>query len=222
MKKPLLFFLSLIFLGFCSASALAQSPSFISGRVLGYLSNRIGDYDGLRLRTGATEIHLFFPPHTAAKVRQLAGVGQLVTVDVEPGHGRPEHPRAGFGHPAEAVGSVVLAYRLNQVRNVRSGALLQLWNLPPPPPQSGRLVQTEGRLVGDRHDENGQLVALLTDKYLVELKPHQAEQISSLLEGVQRLGVAGYERTTDGFVNQTGLPVLHPTALTIRGQTFAL
>lgn len=208
-----------------STNASAQNSAHLSGRVLGYLSNRIGDYDGLRVRTGTGEVHLLFPPHTAAKIRRLAPVGQLVGADVEPDRGGPGHPRPVSGPASESATTGQPAsptYRLVQVRNAGSGIGFQVSDLPPPPPQSGKMVQTEGRLMGNMQDENGHLVALLTDKYLVELKPHQADQISLLLEGAQRVGVAGYERMTDGFVNRTGLPLLHPTALTIRGQTFAL
>ncbi|MBD2753054.1 hypothetical protein [Spirosoma validum] len=231
MKQPLRYLFILIIFWSGLIRTAAQPPASVSGRVLGYLSNRIGDYDGLRLRTGTGEVQLFFPPHTAAKIRGLAAVGQLLVADVKPGDGGPGHSRPGIAPPglgqipqetAEAEPPVIKTYRLMRLRNTSSGAAFQVSDLPPPPPQSGRLVQTEGRLVGDMHDENGQLVALLTDNYLIELKPHQAEQISSLLEGVQRLGVAGYERAMDGFVNRTGRPLLHPTALTIRGQTFAL
>lgn len=223
MRKPLLYFFFLISLWSGLTSTSAQNSVHVSGRVMGYLSNRIGDYDGLRLRTGTGEIHLFFPPHTAAKIRRLATIGQVVGVDIEPGHGGPGHSGPGSGQSPDGVGEpAILTYRLHQLRNAGSGAVFQLSDFPPPPPQSGRMIQTEGRLTGDMHDENGHLIALLTDKYVVELKPHQADQISSLLEGVQQVGVAGYERTTEGFVNRTGLPLLHPTALTIRGQTFAL
>lgn len=225
MRKPLHYFLFLLGLWSGLTSTLAQTPAHVSGRVVGYLSNRIGDYDGLRLRTGTGEVHLFFPPHTAAKIRRMAAVGQLVGADVEPDRGGPGHPRPSPGQTSESVTTgqpAILSYRLVQLRNAGYGTAFQVADLPPPPPQAGKMVQTEGRLVGDMHDENGHLIALLTDKYLVELKPHQADQISSLLEGVQRVGVTGYERMTDGFVNRTGLLLLHPTALTIRGQTFAL
>lgn len=231
MNQPLRYLYILI--SFCSGfiRTAAQPPASVSGRVMGYLSNRIGDYDGLQLRTGTGDVQLLFPPHTAAKIRGVAAVGQRLVADIMPGDCSPGQARPAIGPPgsgplpretAEVDPSVARTYRLVRLRNAVSGAAFQLSDLPPPPPQSGRLVQTDGPLVGNMHDEHGQLVALLTDKYLIELKPHQAEQISSLIEGVQRLGVTGYERATDGFVNQTGKPLLHPTALTIRGQTFAL
>lgn len=199
--------------------AVAQAPASVSGRVLGYLSNRVGDYDGLRLQTATGEVRLFFPPHTAARIRQLAPTRQRITADVEPRHAGP-----GPGRPLGNEGSETeqTNYRLIRLRNGTSGLTFQLSDLPPPPPQQGQLVQSEGPLVKKLYDEQRRLTALLTDKYLIELKPHQVEQISSLLVGVKRLGFTGFERTAEGFVNQTGRPVLHPTSLTIRGQTFAL
>ncbi len=203
----------------------AHTPTSVSGRVLGYLSNRIGDYDGLRLQTSVGEAHLLFPPHTASRILKLAATGQRIQADVEPQPGRPELAQPGLGGPGETTEtdrSTITTYRLIRLRNQTLGTSFQLADLPPPPPRQGQLIQTEGPLVSKIHSGQGQLTALLTDKYLIELKPHQVEQISSLLTGVQRLGVTGFERTADGFVNRTGRPVLHPTTLTIRGQTFAL
>lgn len=197
--------------------AVAQAPTSVSGRVLGYLSNRIGDYDGLRLQTATGEVRLFFPPHTAARIRQLVPIRQRITADVESELG-PARP--GLGN--EESKTEPINYRLVRLRNGTSGLAFQLSDLPPPPPQQGQVVQAEGPLVKKLYDEQKRLTALLTDKYLIELKPHQVEQISSLLLGVQRVGVTGFERTAAGFVNRTGRPVLHPTSLTIRGQTFSL
>ena len=97
---------------------------------------------------------------------------------------------------------------------------VQLSNLHPPPPKPGNLVQAEGSVVSDMYDEQGQLSALVVDKYLIVVPPHQAQQISSLMTGVQRLGFTGFERTQEGFVNRSGRAVIRPTSLTIRGQTF--
>lgn len=198
--------------------AVAQTPASVSGQVLGYLANRIGDYDGLRLRTATGEIHLSFPPHTAARIRQTATTGQRVTADLAP---RPGRPLPNI-QEEEKHKIIAVSYRLIRLRNEKTGVVFQLADFPPPPPQSGQLVQSEGPLMKKLFDEQGRLTALLTDKYLIELKPHQTEQISALLVGINRLGFTGFERTVNGFVNQTGRPVLHPTSLTIRGQTFAL
>ncbi|WP_461083637.1 hypothetical protein [Spirosoma flavus] len=221
MKKLLPSFLTCFLLLMILIQAKAQTTTSVSGRVLDYLYNRIGDYDGLRLKTTTGEVHLLFPPHTAARIRRVAAVGQSIIAEVEPGHGGPGHPRPGV-RPSETDAVDIPAYRLIRLQNGRLKTGLQLADIPPPLPQSGPLVQAEGPLVEEMRDDHGRLSALLTDKYLIELKPHQSEQISSLLVGVQRLGVAGFERIAEGFVNRTGRPLLHPTSLTIRGQTFAL
>lgn len=222
MKQPLrsVFIFLLLLMHWWQAEA--QTPMSVSGRVTGYLYNRIGDYDGLRLQTKTGEVHLFFPPHTAARIRRLAATRQRITADVVPGHGGPGHVPPALGTQEEKNQPELTTYRLVRLRNTTSGMVFQLTDFPPPPPQSGPLVQFEGPLLEKMQDEHGQLIALLTDKYLIELKPHQVEQISSLLAGVQRLGATGFERTVEGFVNRTGRPILHPTTLTVRGQTFAL
>ncbi|PMD90356.1 hypothetical protein BWI97_22975 [Siphonobacter sp. BAB-5405] len=212
MKKTLRY--TTLFLLLWLSRETTQAQTSVSGRVLGYVCNRIGDYDGLRLQTTAGEVQLNFPPHAALSVRRLARTGQTITADVEPGTGGP-----GPARPPEAR---LNRYRLIRLRNPSSDLVIQVAGLPPPQPQSGSLVQAEGPLLKKIRDERGQLIALLTDKYLIELKPHQAGQILPLLEGVQRLSVTGFERTAEGFVNQTGRAVLLPSTLTIRGQTFAL
>lgn len=182
---------------------------------MGYLSNRIGDYDGLQLRTATGKAWLHFPPHTAAQVLKLAAVGQPVRVVVT---NRPPMPRP----PADKLPPPEPAYELVSLQNRTTKTGFRPADSPPPPPSRGKLVEAEGPLTGQLHDDAGRLVALLTDRFVVELKPHQGESIQELLVGVNRLGVTGYERTEPGFVNKTGRTLLHPTALTINGQTFVL
>jgi hypothetical protein len=192
----------------------AQPTQSLSGRVLGYLANQVGDYDGLRLRTTAGVAWFRFPPHTAAQVLKLAPVGQTV---VATGIRHiPPLARASDGQEAATD------YRLMSLVNRTRKTSLQIADLPPPPPAQGKLVEAEGPLTGELRDDAGRLSALVTDRYVIDLKPHQSESIQALLEGVRRLGVVGYERTAMGFVNKTGRKLIHPTALTINGQTFAL
>ncbi|MFD1141082.1 hypothetical protein ACFQ4C_08180 [Larkinella insperata] len=222
--KQLLRFLFIIFLlPVGMVRAVIQEPQSVSGRVLGYLSNRIGDYDGLRLQTTSGEIHLSFPPHAAARIRQLAAIQQRITAGVESVPAGPAPHRPSLGKKGEEGSQMKrINYRLIRLRSGDSGPVFQLADWPPPPPQQGQQVQAEGPLVRKIYDDQGRLSALLTDTYLIELKPHQAEQISALLVGIQQLGVTGFARTVAGFVNQTGRTVLRPTSLTIRGQTFTL
>lgn len=192
----------------------AQPYQTLSGRVQGYLANRIGDYDGLQLRTTAGILWLRFPPHAAAQVLKLAPVGQAVSATVI----RAPHPPG----PPDAPPGAASVYQLLSLQNPGRRTGVQLAGLPPPPPTRGRLVQAEEPLTGQLRDEAGRLVALLTSRFVVELKPHQSESVQELLTGVSRLELTGYERTEPGFVNKTGRTLLHPTTLTINGQTFAL
>lgn len=196
----------------------AQPTQTLTGRVMGYLSNRVGDYDGLQLRTAAGQARLHFPPHTAALVLKQATVGQSVWVVAT---NRPALPKPP-GSSADGQALPDPTYELVSLRNQTKKTSVRVADSPPPPPTRGKLVEAEGPLTGQLHDDAGRLVALLTDRFVVELKPHQGESIQELLVGVSRLGVAGYERTEPGFVNKTGRTLLHPTALTINGQTFAL
>ncbi|MDQ1090414.1 hypothetical protein QE390_005018 [Siphonobacter sp. SORGH_AS 1065] len=222
-RKFVSFFLTCFLLLIMLGEAEAQTVTSVSGRVLDYLYNQIGDYNGLRLKPSkGSEVDVFFPPHTAARIRRQAAIGQQVKVDLDPSPNGPPHPGPVLAKPTRKNQSVIPAFRLIRLQNQRLKTTLSISDLPSPLPQSGPLVQSEGPVVGQMHDEQGRLIALLTNKYLIELKPHQSEQISALLVGAQRLRVTGFERMSNGFVNRTGRPLLHPTSLTIHGQTFAL
>jgi len=202
---------------FWTITLAAQPPQTLSGRVLGYLVNRIGDYDGLQLRTAAGVVWLRFPPHTAVQVLKQGTVGQAVVVTVSR---QPSSPKLPGSTDNQTVATPV--YRLMSVQNRAKKVGFRVADLPPPPPAQGKLVEAEGPLTGKLYDDAGQLSALLTDQYVIDLKPHQGESIQALLSGVGRLSVVGYERTEQGFVNKTGRKLIHPTTLTINGQTFAL
>lgn len=203
---------------FWTLTLAAQPAQTLSGRVLGYLANRIGDYDGLQLRTTAGLVWLRFPPHTAAQLLKQGAVGQTVVVTAIRQPPPPEPP----GNAADNQAVVAPVYRLVSLQNRAKKTGVRVDDLPPPPPARGKLVEAEGPLTGTLTDATGRLSALLTDRYVVDLKPHQGESIQELLVGIGRLGVVGYERTEPGFINKTGRKLIHPTALTINGQTFAL
>lgn len=192
-----------------ASAALAQTPFTVAGKVMGYLANPMGDYDGLRLRTATGEIRLRFPPHTAARVMKLATTGSTIEAIADRRPPGPHHSEKGD-------------YMLISLNIPKSRTVVRLTDLPPPPPRPGRLVETEGPLISKLYDTSGQLIGLITDHYIIELKPHQREQLRSILANVDRLGATGYPRPTDGFVNRSGRPLLRPTTLTIRGQTFVL
>lgn len=192
----------------------AQPGQTLSGQVTGYLANRTGDYDGLLVRTATTTISLGFPPHTAAQVLKLAPVGQLVTASVE----RRPKPPGPPGRLAEGRAT----YQLSELQNEPAKTSLQLSHLRPPAPSAGILVNIAGVLTSELRDDAGRLTGLLVDQYLIALNPDQGESLRILLMGAKRISVVGYQRTEPGFVNKTGRKLIHPTTLTINGQTFAL
>lgn len=214
MNRVLIHLVLLFLIGL--GQGMAQSPRLVSGRVLAYLSNRIGDYDGFRVQAKQGVVAVYFPPHLAAKIRQLAIEGKAVELEIGPGPVGPGHPRTPT--PEEAT----MTYRLIGLRKTSHDPFLRLTDWPPPPPRAGQLVSTEGNLLESLVDDQGRLVALVTSQYLIELKPHQASAVQALLDGVKRIGAVGYRRADDGFVNRSGRPVLHPTALMIKGQTYTL
>ncbi|QJD78522.1 hypothetical protein [Spirosoma rhododendri] len=189
---------------------VAQSTQTLSGRVLGFHTNRAGDYDGFQLRTSTGTIWLRFPPHTAAQVLKQTPVGKTVRVTAA------EQP---LPLPAETAEPV---FQLINVQLTSTKRELLLSSLPPPAPAQGKLIKEESALMGELHDDAGRLSALLTDRHVIELKPHQGESVQALLVGVDRLGVVGYERVEPGFINKTGRKLIHPTALIINNQTYAL
>lgn len=188
----------------------AQPVQTLSGRVLGFHANRIGDYDGFQLRTSAGTVWLRFPPHTAAQVLKQTPVGKTVSVTAT------EQPQPLHAEATEPEFHLMSVW----IPTTKTG--LSVSNLPPPAPTRGKLIKEESALMGELRDEAGRLSAPLTDRHVIELKPHQGESVQALLMGVERLGVVGYERTEPGFMNKTGRKLIHPTALIINKQTYAL
>ncbi|GAB3257820.1 hypothetical protein GCM10027347_20640 [Larkinella harenae] len=179
-----------------------------TGRVKAYDVNRIGDYEGFRIRTATGETSVHFPPHVAEAVRKVALVGQPITIWVEP-------------HPGPAEAGSLNRLRLVSLQHPQTGQRVRIADLPPPPPQAGKRIVVHEPLAGTLSDDRGQLIAIRTATYLIELKPHQSEAIRAVLAGSRSLQVVGYERTERGFVNQTGLRLIRPATLTIHGKTFA-
>lgn len=188
----------------------AQPVQTLSGRVLCFHTNRVGDYDGFQLRTNTRTLWLRFPPHMAAQVLKQTPVGKTVSITATE-RSQPLH--AEVAEPE---------FHLMSVRVPTTKTELSLSSLPPPAPAVGKLIKEESALVGELRDDAGRLSALLTDRHVIELKPHQGESVQALLVGVDRLGVIGYERTEPGFMNKTGRKLIHPTALIINKQTYTL
>jgi hypothetical protein len=208
--KRSLYYLYLLLSLVQTYSLVAQPVQTLSGQVVGFHANRVGDYDGFQVRTNAGTVWLRFPPHTAAQILKQTTVGKAVSVTAI---GQPQPVHIETMEPVLHLVSV-------QVLGAKTELLLS--NLPPPAPMKGKLIKEESRLMGELHDEAGQLSALLTSRHAIELKPHQGESVQALLIGVERLGIVGYERTEPGFVNKTGRKLIHPTALIINKQTYAL
>ena len=209
-------------------NAFAQRPTvLISGRVMGYVTNPIGDYDGLRLQPSAGEaVALRFPPHAAGSIIAIGPIGQRVDAESIAPHDRPNRGDEPAARPDREERrhdrGRMKPYRLIRLRQADTGPILDLRHLPPPPPQSGERVQTTGSLTGTLTDERGRLVGLLIDKmYLLELRPHQSDLLRALLTPADRIGFSGYQRPAAGFVNQTGRAVIRPLSLTIAGKTYA-
>lgn len=199
-------------------NAFAQPPAIlVSGRVMGYVTNPIGDYDGLRLQPPSGDaVALRFPPHAAGSVLTIGPVGQRVNAQAIAPHGGRAHEERRYERGRQKP------YRLIRLRQADTGTILDLKHLPPPPPQSGTFVQTAGTLTGTLTDPRGRLVGLLIDKaYLLELRPHQSDLLQALLNPSDRIGFSGYQRPTAGFVNQTGRAIIRPLSLTIAGKTYA-
>ncbi len=204
-------------------SAFAQPPTvLVSGRVTGYVTNPIGDYEGLRLQPPAGDaVALRFPPHAAGSVLAIGPVGQRVDAEAMAPRGGPDAVRPERAERRHDRGHVK-PYRLLRLRQAETGTILDLRRLPPPTPQSGEFVQTSGTLTGTLTDGRGHLIGLLIDKtYLLELRPHQSDLLAPLLNPADRVGFSGYQRPAAGFVNQTGRAVIRPSSLTIAGKTYA-
>jgi hypothetical protein len=192
-----------------SAPPSIDRPREVSGVVVDYGANRIGDIDKLLLQCAGEKLWLHFPPHTAAQVINLAVKETTV--------------QAGIGSQAKRGQDSLPVYEVMTLRSPSLGTSLQVRAIPPPPPDRGKETVVTGDSVQFRLDEQGRTSAIILGGRLVPLHPKMAESLAPLLRQASAIEVKGYERDpADGFVNSLGLPVVKPYSINIDKTNYVL
>jgi hypothetical protein len=181
----------------------------ISGIVLDYGYNRIGDIDKILLQQSNRKMWLHFPPHTASRVMNIGIKTTTVTVTI-----RPSDKPSPDSLPEFAVVSI---------QSPSLGKVVFIHDIPPPPPEKGDEVEVTGHEVQFRLDEQGKVSAFILSDKIVELNPATGETLVSLLRQAKDILVKGYERSLDkGFVNTTGLVLVKPYSIRIDQTNYLL
>ena len=173
----------------------------ISGVVIDYRSNRIGDVDKLVIKSESKLTVVHFPPHTARAVMNAAPKNQ------------------------EAELTVDLSEKKDpELRSVKAASGdLDMHSIPPMAAASGKEVEITEKALSFRRDGHGSVNALVYKNYLVELPPHLVKNLQPVLADTARIVVRGYERdVSQGFVNTTGLIVVKPFSITINNTDYLL
>lgn len=174
----------------------------ISGTVVEFGSNRIGDIDKIALLQGNQKIWLHFPPHTAQQLMNVAVKNTTVHATVHNGK-MPPHES-------------MMRYELISLSSDALGKTINVHDIPPPAPMRGSEVEVKGGDIELKLDDKGNAAAFILSGKLIEFHLHTAETLLPLMKQAHEIIVRGYERSaSDGFVNNTGLPFIKPYAITI-------
>jgi hypothetical protein len=181
---------------------LPQPESGISGTVVDYAANGIGDIDKILLQRGNQNIWLHFPPHTAQQVMNVAVKNTTVYATVHNGKMPPHDNR--------------ILYELISLRSDALGITINVYDIPPPPPMQGNEVEVKGNSIELKLNDRGEAAAFILSGKLIEFHPHTAETLLPLMKQAHEIIVRGYQRNpSNGFVNNTGLPFIKPYTITI-------
>jgi len=183
-------------------NTLPQPSGEISGTVVEYGSNAIGDIDKILLQQSNQKIWLHFPPHTAQQVMNIAIKNTTIYATIDNGK-KPPHDNS-------------IMYELISLRSDALGKIINVHDIPPPPPMQGNEVEVKGNNIQLKLDDKGNAAAFILSGKLIEFHPHTAETLLPLMKQAHEIIVRGYERSpSDGFVNNTGLPIIKPSVITI-------
>jgi hypothetical protein len=181
----------------------------ISGLVLDYGSNGIGDVDKLLLQLPGRKIWVRFPPHTASRVMNIGVKTTSVTITMAPSD--------KFSPDSLAV------FELLSIHSASLGQGVLIRDMPPPPPEKGSEVEVTGHDPQFRLDDHGKVGAFILGDKIVELRPGIGGSLIPLLQQAKEITIKGYERGTErGFVNSYGLAVVKPNSILIDKTSYLL
>ncbi|WP_205748172.1 hypothetical protein [Dyadobacter luticola] len=188
-------------------SPFNAETSQLSGKVLEFGSNERGDIDKILFENDGQKTWLHFPPHAAARIRELDLLNKKVSIEI----GKREGP-AGEDMPELVAISIT-----------NSTEKLLLHEIHPPRPSQGKEVNITGSTFIESPKNHGPEQSFLLSGKLILLPPHMAQTLFPILRNAKHILVKGYERDSlDGFVNISGQQVVRPYEITIDSATYLI
>jgi hypothetical protein len=188
-------------------AGLQGKTKTVQGLVLGFNYNPHLDYNAIRIKVDqAGTLTIDFRPHTARPVMDLATVSDSVEVTYIP-------------HPNDEV----VGYVLVSIKNDRTGKVLVLDDLPPPPdvPPNHTAEYFTIRNPALITDQYGGIVAIRNDHLLFHFKPGLVDDILPLIKSARSVGLSAVWRDDHfGFVNVNDDKVYVVLSVTIDNKTF--
>ncbi len=173
----------------------------ISGKIVQYGANRMGDIDKIMLQTFAGQMWLHFPPHTAKKVLEIAQQNAMVKAEAD---------QNNEAYNDKPMGELLSLESENQRQKIF------IKDIPPPTPSTGIETEITGTSTELQTDEQGHAVGFILSGKLVELNPKMSQALSVLLQRAKLISVKGVARSAgDGFVNAKGLVLVKPVTINI-------
>lgn len=181
----------------------------LNGKVIEYGSNAEGDIDKMLLATDQENKWIHFPPHIARSVTASAAINSVIEVIVnQGGPGVHNHPDA--------------ALELKHLKNPPSHAIIDLTEIPPPPPRKGFEVEVQGRAKDLKSLREMGNSFILSGK-LISVPPHMAPELFPLVWQAKMILVKGFMRdSTEGFQSASGLPVVKASAIQLDHITYKI
>jgi hypothetical protein len=179
-----------------------QIAKTVSGIVIDYGSNKVGDIDKILLQQADKKIWLHFPPHTASQIMSVGAKNATVNAEV--------------GAMNKMMPDNVPMSDLTSIQSAALGKTVFIHDIPPPPPSRGDEIEVKGSAAKFKLDDNGKVSAFILADKIIELHPGMIETLVPLLQQAKEIIVKGYERGMgNGFVNVTGFPLVKPYNITI-------
>jgi len=177
---------------------IADKQVKITGTVVKYGSNHEGDIDKILIASDEKEVWLHFPPHMARLVKSVAIINEPVD-GLADQKGPPHRP-----HQENL-------FELKSIVNNKLETKVDLTQIHAPIPREGIKIEIQGIPSSNRNENTFMLAGKV-----VKLPPHMAHELFPLINQAKRIMVKGYMRdSTDGFVSDSGLPVVKPSSIKI-------
>ncbi|MFN8672308.1 MAG: hypothetical protein U0457_09575 [Candidatus Sericytochromatia bacterium] len=184
-----------------------------TGFITSFKSNIRDDIDGLVLKTEKGNIDLGFFPHEASRVKNVADIGDKVSVIYNT---KAQHKNDKDNK---------LDYKLLMISNLKTNKTEDLYGVRPPHPpfEHGIDVKMEIKEYKFQNNANGQKNGIISENYFIDIEPNMLEEIEPNLKNAKNIIIRGKKRSENsGFKNQYDYLLINAHSIEIDGKTFLL